>query len=222
MAKKYKGDWGIVAFAVSTSLAWLAFLGWATTGWSYTGFVQRVEQLHLLTLNEIGDFLAGSLSGFAVVGLLTTILMQRRDLQQAQEQFAAGQDATYKLGLFQSRFEVAQQFTEALHQINSVGKPTTDTRVMLGDAMARGRYLFGKDFNDAAKEVFERIAKWRRLNIRTSTLSRKSNPTLAEAEERQRSVEELEATDKWLWDRLNDGGFEEIFKKYLQMPEPRN
>ncbi|PJR13983.1 hypothetical protein [Sinorhizobium meliloti] len=221
MTKKSKGGLWIFVFAAGATLGWVGFLGWAATRWSYTRIVWRIEQLHLLTLNEIGDFFAGSLTGFGIIGLLTTILLQRLDLQQTQEQFNTGQDATYKLQLFDRRFEVARQFSDALHHINSDGKPTTETRIKLADAMERGRYLFGKDFNDAADEVWERVSKWRRLNVTSATLSRKSKLTLAEASERQRVLDEIEDTDRWLWDRLKDGRFEEIFKKYLQMPEPR-
>lgn len=218
---------GIVNVAVLASVAWLAFLYWATTGWSSFQFLRRVEELHSLSLNEIGDFLAGTLSAFAIIGLLTTIVLQRRDLEQANHQFnaaqkqaTAAQEANYKLQLFEARFDVAQKFGEAVFHIRSDGNVSIEARVKLAAALERSPFLFGEDFNSAIKEVSEKANHWRRLDSRVTSIRSRSTKTPEQEKDAQAKLREMEEIDRWLYDEMNNKKYETMFAKYLKMPEP--
>ncbi|MCA1442675.1 hypothetical protein I6F07_21115 [Ensifer sp. IC4062] len=132
MKRTWKGiNW--LWFAGAFTAAYALAVGY-TMGWWRTWTFLTTEH----DLNEVGDFLAGIFAPIALIWLVAAVLTQRQELNETREQFRENQaviDAqlatihkqnallalqheqslenakkTYKLSLFDKRFEIYQKF----------------------------------------------------------------------------------------------------------------
>ncbi|MND48541.1 hypothetical protein D3C80_394640 [compost metagenome] len=119
-------NWLVIAFAAT--IAYITFIVWKVEFWKIWDFLSESR------LNEIGDFLAGVFSPLAFIWLVAAVLTQRQELTETRDQFAENQkvvDAqlktineqsellqqqhtlaeetakkTYRLSLFDERFDI--------------------------------------------------------------------------------------------------------------------
>ena len=148
-------------------------------------------------LNEVGDFLAGAFSPLAFIWLVAAVLTQRQELDETRDQFAANQlvvdeqlstinsqdsllslqhtqaqesaRQTYRLNLFDKRFEIFKDlndFRENAKGVYGSGADDVFTNIRL-----RSEFVFKQEIVDWIDEISEAVtvAVEKRIDLRRRT-----------------------------------------------------
>lgn len=205
-------------WAVLASLAWILLLWWLAASLSPQAALNRLHHLRSMEPNEIGDFLAGAFSPLAFIWLVSTVWLQRNSQQAANRQFEETQANGFKLALFEKRFEVKQN-VEKGRGLLLTGQES-EGRKLIWDAVDAAEFLFGSALQAEIKELSAKARRIQFLDLQYDRLQKKENRTPDEDRLLSEGVEETYMLGLWLINELTEERIADMFRPYLQMPEP--
>lgn len=207
----------LIGWAIAISIAWLLFLIVLVLVWSSPSISAEFHPSKM-GLNEIGDFLAGAASPLALLWLVVTVWLQKVDLNNAHRQFLAAESNSFRLGLFEKRYEVKEQLQRSLAALPQNGTITVEARRDILNAIEMARYLFDDDVKGALDEVWKKMTEWRRHNMRAEDLQKRNNLTEEETKKLDGLLQKLLEIDEWMFEQLQGDWIQTRFAPYLKMP----
>ncbi len=208
----------LIGFAIIGSIVWFFCVLSIVLFWTS----QPVSvQFHpsRMGLNDIGDFVAGAASPLALLWLVVTVWLQRENLGETKRQFDISQANQNRLALFDKRFTVKQQIHEA-RALLVMDESSAKGRSLIIAAIETADYLFGSALNAELNDLQIKARRLHILDLQYRRLQPKESRTPAEESALQQGIDELHEITMWLIETLTPARITEMFRPYLQMPEP--
>lgn len=207
-------------WAIAATMAWLILLWGILADFSVRALGRQFNQLPQMPLNELGDFLAGVIAPIGLIWLIATVWLQLRSLQASNRAFDASQENAFKLGLFEKRYEVKNRFQDAVWLLQLDKEQQKRAIESLAEAAGAADYLFGSNIRENLRELLDKAHRARFYDLEYEFLQPKSSRTMAEQRRLDAAINGRDEIARWMVD-LSRERITEMFRPYLEMPEPR-
>lgn len=182
-------------------------------------------------LNEIGDFLAGVFSPLAFIWLVAAVLTQRQELDETRDQFGENQkvvDAqmktisgqnellvlqhqqaeksasqTYRLNLFDKRFELFKRLSKVHKDMIKFGISTATSRT-LDDIALGSAFVFSTDIEQYISDLAKSVDDYLSRRSKIGAMDEFGNPVLSLTEKENAAVDALRDEKQALIDALSN------------------
>lgn len=209
--------------AVVGTVAYFAILLWWIDATRLAAFLETDQ------LNEFGDFLAGVFAPLAFLWLIAAVITQRQELNETRDQFKENQkvvDAqmktiaaqnellalqhtqaqesakqTYKLNLFDKRFELYRDFL-AFGEKHDKTNYMNDAYMEMLDLYQRSLFVFERDVSDWFGKIADEIHDHQQYREQETFLYRNEAGVNVLKFRSENAEKEIESTEAWLFDQF--------------------
>jgi hypothetical protein len=206
--------------ATALSAVWLILLWGLVARFSLQAVLNRLHHLQSMEPNEIGDFLAGAFAPIALVWLVATVWLQQKGLRESREQFQATEANAFKLALFERRLKVKEQFETGAHQLMQDDEVQRKGILVLWEAASTAEYIFGSSIRTTLRELLDKAHRARFYDLEYDRLQKKRKLTGAETASLQEAIDGRYEIAMWIIDAASPHRLAEMFRPYLEMPQP--
>ncbi|MGX1259785.1 hypothetical protein [Sinorhizobium fredii] len=218
--KRWLATVRLVVWPIAATVGWLLLLWGVVAGFSPRTLGRQLTRLQQLPLNEIGDFLAGAVAPIGLIWLIATVWLQLRSLNAANQEFETSQENAFRLALFDKRLQVKHQFQDAVLLLHLDDESQRKAINALSEAMSAAEYLFDDSIRETLKDVLERAQKAKFYDLEYDRLQRKSARTPEEEKSFDKAINGRHDISLWMINNLTPERITEMFRPYLEMPEP--
>jgi hypothetical protein len=212
---KFSKDNRLITWSLVASAIWALSVVVFSIYWGH-------DPARPLGLNEIADVVAGATSPLALLWFLVTVYLQWKGLAETAASAQAERADTFRLELFERRLRVRQDLEKAAYHIQIDDPDSYGEGIrLLADTIDIAEFICGPRVLKTLHELRDNGLKARYFAMEYDRLQ-PFGDSLDEVDNARmdKAIDGRYKIARWMIEELTPIKLNELFRPYLQMPEP--